>query len=164
VEEIEPPKPPKGILKKTPATPAAAAEPAASRPELPPAELPAWTWSRDDKGLQIKIQVPKVVRTSRAPRPSAHSPSDVPSQTHADIPAAALDVEPRRVLLSIPDRYALDIDLARADAELQAQATSAVAAVNAAQAMALKRHPRDFDVDGARAEWRVAEGLLVLAC
>jgi hypothetical protein len=86
------------------------------------------------------------------------------SQTRADIPTAALDVEARRIVLSIPGRYDLDINLSLSDADIQAQAKTAIAAVNAAQTMALKRNPKDLDVDGARAEWRVADGLLVLAC
>jgi hypothetical protein len=84
------------------------------------------------------------------------------SQTRTDIPQASLDLEGQRLILSIPGKYSLDIDRDLSDADIQKQAKTALAAVNAAQWMALKRNPRDFDVDGAKAEWRVSEGVLVV--
>jgi hypothetical protein len=68
VEEIEPAQPPKGILKKTTKSHASTVSgeaDASGEKEVPlDAELPAWTWSRDETGLKIRIQVPTVVRVS----------------------------------------------------------------------------------------------------
>jgi hypothetical protein len=72
------------------------------------------------------------------------------------MPISTLDLESRRLLLSVPSLYALDIDLTLPDAEL----TSA-AGQNSKNVLMLKRK-RAFDVDAARAEWRVTEGVIVV--
>lgn len=86
------------------------------------------------------------------------------TQTHALIPSTTLDLEPRRILFSAPSApshpaLSLDLDLSHPDAQIErafgADAKSARAALE------LKRQ-RALDVDGARAEWRVAEGALVI--
>ncbi|KZP30199.1 hypothetical protein FIBSPDRAFT_1038526 [Athelia psychrophila] len=94
-----------------------------------------------------------------------HNPRD--QCTHAHIPSAALDLEPRRILLAIPGPYALDVPLDVPDAELvtvsaqlDSDGTTTVTAGGASWetgALGLKR-ARDLDVEGARAEWRVEEG------
>ncbi|KZT23056.1 hypothetical protein NEOLEDRAFT_1070187 [Neolentinus lepideus HHB14362 ss-1] len=62
----------------------------------------------------------------------------VPRMTHAHISSTTLDVEPHRIELLVPGLYALDIS---------------------SDLIKLKR---ELDVDGAQAEWHVAEGTLVL--
>jgi hypothetical protein len=56
---------PKGILKNS--TKAESTPPASIKLD-PSLETPAWTWSRDDSGLQVKIQVPKLVRIATKKR------------------------------------------------------------------------------------------------
>ncbi|KAG9217956.1 hypothetical protein CCMSSC00406_0010274 [Pleurotus cornucopiae] len=60
----------------------------------------------------------------------------VPSLTHSLHATASLDIEPRRIIFSVPSIYFLDLNIALDDAEF----------------VALKRL-RAFDVDNARAEW-----------
>lgn len=52
---------------------------------------------------------------------------------------ATLDLEPRRIVLDVPGTYALDVDTG-----------------------ATMRGARELDIEGARAEWRVGEGVLVV--
>ncbi|KZP06868.1 hypothetical protein FIBSPDRAFT_966064, partial [Athelia psychrophila] len=78
---------------------------------------------------------------------------------------------PRRILLAIPGLYALDVPLDAPDAEpvaasahLDSDGTTTATAGGGgweAGALGLKR-ARDLDVEGARAEWRVEEGCLVV--
>ncbi|KAI5119345.1 hypothetical protein M0805_004022 [Coniferiporia weirii] len=124
---------------------------------LPP---PRWTWTTEGVRLGIEIQLPNFTH-----------------DLHAD---SKLDIEPRRILLSVPRTYFLDINLNLPDAQIgrigasrvddavdteEAEGldvdTLRVKGYNVGQALRLKRQ-RDFDVDGARAEWRVQEGKLVL--
>lgn len=91
-----------------------------------------------------------------------HPPaSPSPTQTHASIPDTTLDLEPRRILFSAPaSSVELDLDLSLPDAEIKR-----IFAENGAEtrraALGLKGE-RPLDVDGARAEWRVGEGVLVI--
>ena len=66
-----------------------------------------------------------------------------------------LELEPRALHLHVPALYTLDVDLDLPDAALPPSPPATRAALE------LKR-ARDLDVDGARAEWRVAEGRLLL--
>jgi len=142
IEEIDAPpssssaperaKKPKGILK----SPETAADLAKATAALP---SPEFSWSKHDAGIQITIRVPGLERTH--------------------IPAATLDLEPRRLLLALPPLYALDLDLDLPDARLRESARLSDA--SAQQALTLKRCP-GLDVDRARAEWRVAEEVLVV--
>lgn len=93
------------------------------------------------------------------------------------IPRSTLDLEPRRIILSIPDLYLLDINLDASDAELMATFSKSEhdSAFSNAEfnngnggekslvdsALTLKR-VRDLDVEGAKAEWRVGEGILII--
>lgn len=79
-------------------------------------------------------------------------------QTHADIAAAALDVEPRRVILDIPSRYHLDIDLSVSDAQI----VSTFGGTSGEGSPLMLKRQREFDVDDATAEWRVQERALIL--
>lgn len=97
---------------------------------------------------------------------------------------ATLDIEGRRLLLHIPDTYFLDINVDLPDAQIgkinafrldsnsKDGSTEAERAMedrvalkirghNAGQALKLKRK-RDWDVDSAKAEWRVQEKKLVV--
>ncbi|KZP30210.1 hypothetical protein FIBSPDRAFT_1038531 [Athelia psychrophila] len=104
-------------------------------------------------------------------RAAAPLTTTICTQTHAHIPSATLDLEPRRILLAIPGLYALDVPLDAPDAELVAASahldsdgTTTATAGGAsweAGALGLKR-AGDLDVDGARAEWRVEEGCLAV--
>ncbi|KAK2466606.1 hypothetical protein APHAL10511_000864 [Amanita phalloides] len=138
-----------------------------------------WRWCKDEEErLRITIAVPNLVH---------------PRQTRDLIHSTALDVEARRLILNIPDRPILDIDLSLSDAEMVAMhsthhARAGVAkraTVSAADiqkslhsasgdqsqirdadlelnnTLMLKRQ-REFDVDGTRAEWRVADGVLIV--
>lgn len=103
------------------------------------------------------------------------------------IPLSTLDLEPRRLILHIPfpTSYTLDINLNLSDAEIVAAASNITTAPASdsntsittsgpsifsstisseeepENALTLKRQ-RDFDVDAAKAEWRVAEDVLVV--
>lgn len=91
-------------------------------------------------------------------------------------------MEPRRIIISIPDLYLLDLNLDASDAELMATFSepkydsyfsnaelnrngkdSSISGRNSLvdSALMLKRM-RNLDVDGAKAEWRVGEGILVI--
>ncbi|KAF7974219.1 hypothetical protein HWV62_13199 [Athelia sp. TMB] len=124
----------KGQPKKKSILKAAAAPPPISEDAGP--TTPKWSWAQ--VGARIKITIV------------------VPALTHAQIAASTLDLEPRRVLLRAPP-YALDLPLDAPDAELAARS----GAGGAEGALGLKR-ARDLDVEVARAEWRVGEGLLVV--
>ncbi|KAI0324895.1 hypothetical protein GY45DRAFT_318408 [Cubamyces sp. BRFM 1775] len=139
--------PPKGILKTGAPSSTLASSPASRIPDL--------SWSRTDDGrLRIVLSVPQLTRES--------------------IPNTTLDLEPRRLIFSTPPSppspstpsstnpvpsYTLDLDLSLPDSQITKAFASAEQ--SAQQALLLKRE-RPLDVDGARAEWRVAEGLLVL--
>jgi hypothetical protein len=65
IEEIRPdmvPTPSKGILKKTHVDASSATKPIPLEAIEMTGATPAWTWSRDDTGFSIKIQVPDIVR------------------------------------------------------------------------------------------------------
>lgn len=111
-----------------------------------PTSLPLeWSWSRLDSGsLNIVFRVPNM--------------------THALIPKTSLDVEPRRIILAIPSHPVLDIDLDISDAEITSRIHNSEIedkAENTTRTLLLKRQ-RDFDVDNTKAEWRVAEGVLIV--
>ncbi|KAF8627597.1 hypothetical protein AX17_006169 [Amanita inopinata Kibby_2008] len=160
----------KGILKSGPKP----VRPSPASTDAYPTNLPpVWKWAKDSGRLRITIAVPNL--------------------THDLIKGAALDVEPRRLTLSIPGRAALDINLDLSDAEIVANASAqkavagkeGVASASAIDMLGggsstdadraqtqtaniepnntlmLKRQ-RDFDVDGATAEWRVADRVLVV--
>ncbi|KAI6030283.1 hypothetical protein EDC04DRAFT_2868976 [Pisolithus marmoratus] len=101
-------------------------------------KIPSWSWSEENSRLCIVIHVPAL--------------------TPAAISLATLDVEPRRILLSVSSLYNLDIDLNASDADLTATFAKADSLM---QALTLKRK-RDLDVDNAKAEWRVADKTIVL--
>ena len=99
-------------------------------------------------------------RRRHAPPWSAHLGV---SQTRASIPDTTLDLEPRRLIFLAPDPtpYALDLDLSQPDAAIQKLFGDTENGDSAMSAMGLKRE-RPLDVDGARAEWHVAEGKLII--
>jgi len=74
----------------------------------------------------------------------------VPKLTRDLIPSSTLDLESRRLLLHVPSLYSLDVNLDLPD-ELLGISNSA---------LTLKRM-RDFNIDGAKADWRIAEGAIV---
>lgn len=90
-------------------------------------------------------------------------------QTHSHIQTSTLDLEPRRIILSIPNLYSLDVNLDASDAELIALSSASRNGNNLVStegddvpsALTLKR-ARDLDIGGAKAEWRVAEGVIVI--
>ncbi|KZP06881.1 hypothetical protein FIBSPDRAFT_1053288 [Athelia psychrophila] len=163
IEEVEVEVPPnsKGILKGEPNNGTAKAKtktnvkgilkPAPAPPKDAGPTTPRWSWAKAETRIKITIAVPLL--------------------THAHIPTATLDLEPRRVLFAVPGLYALDVPLDAPDAELVAASahldsdgtTTATAGGGGWEtgALGLKR-ARDLDVEGARAEWRVEEGCLVV--
>ncbi|KAL5525093.1 hypothetical protein ACEPAF_8962 [Sanghuangporus sanghuang] len=129
---------------------------------LPPLR---WSWSKEGEKLRVEIDVPEMTR-----------------ELHAQ---STLDIEPRRILLHIPQKHFLDVNLDLSDAQIGkmgevpaesledgAEDTVLAEAIqvdalrvrghNAGQALRLKRQ-RDFDVENARAEWRVEEKKLVIS-
>ncbi|KAK0497700.1 pre-RNA processing PIH1/Nop17-domain-containing protein [Armillaria luteobubalina] len=105
-----------------------------------PTPTDTWSWSTSSQPSPSRISI-------RIP---------VPNLTHTLISSTTLDLEPRRLILTIPSQppLNLDIDLSASDAELASKHTLS-------DAIALKRQ-RPFNVDEATAEWRVSEGVLVL--
>ena len=99
--------------------------------------------------------LPHPPRTHARPLTHPPFPPHPPIQTHADVPCAELDLEPRAIHLHVPTLYALDVDLDLPDAALPPSLPATRGALE------LKR-ARDLDVDGARAEWHVAEDRLLL--
>ncbi|OJA09138.1 hypothetical protein AZE42_02310 [Rhizopogon vesiculosus] len=102
----------------------------------PNTHAPTWAWSMAQSKICIVINVPNV--------------------THAHIPNSTLDVEPRKVILHIPSLYDLVVDLDAPDAK-----SGSNHGIHSKGAIELKSL-RDLDVDGANAEWRVAEKVIVL--
>ncbi|KAI0277865.1 pre-RNA processing PIH1/Nop17-domain-containing protein [Russula aff. rugulosa BPL654] len=103
-------------------------------------ETPSWIWRQEGGEIHVTIRVPKL--------------------THASIPSATLDLEPRRFTLFIPDLYALDVDL-----ELPDGTPGKVRSGGDPQGtgyIATLKQARRLDVDRARAEWRVKERSLVI--
>ncbi|KAF8154081.1 pre-RNA processing PIH1/Nop17-domain-containing protein [Crassisporium funariophilum] len=140
-----------------------------------------WTYTKDESGrLRLEIHVPNL--------------------SQALVQGSTLDIEPRRLLLSIPHRRPLDIDLSLSDAEIVSRIAGSNASAAAdttttapsppsstrkepealalqkqledeertkrkeeetARTLKLKRL-RDFDVDGAAAEWMVGSGVVVV--
>ncbi|KAK0463181.1 pre-RNA processing PIH1/Nop17-domain-containing protein [Desarmillaria tabescens] len=96
----------------------------------------SWAWSRSSQSdcIDIRIAVPNLDRSL--------------------IGDTSLDLEPRRLILSVPSQPTLDIDLSISDAELASKHSLS-------DAIALKRQ-RPFKVDEATAEWIVSEKVLVL--
>ncbi|KIP09444.1 hypothetical protein PHLGIDRAFT_67555 [Phlebiopsis gigantea 11061_1 CR5-6] len=125
---IAEPAKPKGILKNGTENPT----------QVPTQATPKFEWTKDDRCIQIRLQMPGLARD--------------------DISSATLDVEPRRIILDVPAKYHLDVDLSMSDAQIVATfgATS-----SEGSALMLKRQ-RDFDVDNAAAEWRVQEGVVLI--
>ncbi|EJD04912.1 uncharacterized protein FOMMEDRAFT_105099 [Fomitiporia mediterranea MF3/22] len=127
---------------------------------LPPLR---WKWRKEGERLKIEIEVPDLMR-----------------DLHAQ---ATLDIESRRILLHIPQKHFLDINLDLSDAQIgklgevpapdddteessfadvMKSETLRVRGHNAGEALRLKRQ-RDFDVEDARAEWRIGEQKLIVS-
>ncbi|KAL0952349.1 hypothetical protein HGRIS_006629 [Hohenbuehelia grisea] len=156
IEEVsasssKPPPIPKSILKKptqdAPDVSSLSLEPSTSGPVAP-----VWTWSKEPSPAMDKIKI--VVQ--------------VPGVTPSHISSSTLDVEAQRFILSIPPLFELDVRLDIPDAEIVANTRSLYSSSRPESsdqapnnALTLKRQ-RDLDVDGARAEWRVQEGILVV--
>jgi hypothetical protein len=96
------------------------------------------------------------------------------NQTRALTQSSSLDIEPRRFTLSIPSRRTLDIELAPSDAEIVSRISATITAAQTlsdsqrtrkdqetSRTLQLKRQ-RDFDVDGAEAEWKVGSEVVII--
>ncbi|KAJ4481072.1 pre-RNA processing PIH1/Nop17-domain-containing protein [Lentinula aciculospora] len=131
--------------------------PAPMAPDRTKTGLPlTWSWhTADDDRLHVQIEVPLVEKTI--------------------ISRSTLDIEPRRLIFSIPDHPVLDLNLSLSDAELVAylgQGSIDItnlsnsskgkgdSAVN--KLLALKRQ-RPFNVDSATAEWFVVDNTLLIS-
>jgi hypothetical protein len=112
---------------------------ASSQEILKSASTPTWTWTPTNDQRKIRFTI------------------NVPNLTHAHISNSTIDVEPRRVILHVPSLYDLDIKL---DVAPDTERTASHGRLGES-ATELKRL-RDLDVDGAKAEWRVAEKVIVL--
>ncbi|KAG1803183.1 pre-RNA processing PIH1/Nop17-domain-containing protein [Suillus subaureus] len=102
-------------------------------------QTPTWTWTPTKDQRKIRFMI------------------NVPNLTHTHISNSTLDVEPRRVMLHVPSLYDLDINF-DVTPDTEPMATNRRLGEGATE---LKRL-RDLDVDGAKAEWRVAEKAIVL--
>lgn len=102
--------------------------------EVPESTPSFWTWSKEGDRLQVSIPTPNITPTL--------------------IKDATLDLEARRIIISIPTLPTLDIDLDLSDAELVSKHPQS-------DVLSLKRQ-RPFLVDEASSEWRVKDRLLVL--
>jgi hypothetical protein len=65
-------------------------------------------------------------------------------------------LEDRRILFHVPSLYSLDINLSLSDAELVASGSG-----ESSSLLALKRM-RNFDTDGAKAQWNVSDKTIFL--
>ncbi|KAJ3856065.1 pre-RNA processing PIH1/Nop17-domain-containing protein [Lentinula lateritia] len=105
-----------------------------------------WSWYRtDDDRLQIQIEVPPVY------------------QEKTIISRSNLDIEPRRLIFSIPDYFVLDLNLSLSDAELVAyfrQKSKEDSTIN--KLLSLKRQ-RPFNVEVATAKWFIADNRLLIS-
>ncbi|KAJ6524476.1 PIH1 family [Mycena capillaripes] len=121
----------KGILKATADAPAPPPRP------TPSASRPTWSWAKATSGaIEITIHIPLLTR--------------------ALVAETTLELEARRLLLSVPAHPPLDINLSVSDAEIVAKSDGPPEG-----ALMLKR-ARELDVDNATAEWRVSDGVLVV--
>ncbi|KAF5357536.1 hypothetical protein D9757_013070 [Collybiopsis confluens] len=120
-------------------------------------QVPAWSWSRIENGLlQIEIRVPALEKSV--------------------ISLCSLDIEPRRLILTIPNHPLLDLNLSLSDAELVARSgkgsTTTITDLGSSEGksdnstvdklLALKRQ-RPFDVEGAIAQWIMADNKLLVS-
>ncbi|EIN05863.1 hypothetical protein PUNSTDRAFT_91505 [Punctularia strigosozonata HHB-11173 SS5] len=137
VQDVSSPKlKPKGILKRSSTNDGGPMSgPIVAADEASPRLLQTRSpeWSWSQQGDQIRVDI------------------RVPGMTRDLVSKSALDLEPRRLLLEVPGMYSLDVDIAAAN--------GGKAGVNKLLDLS---NAREFDVDSARAEWRVAEGILSL--
>ncbi|KAJ3813130.1 pre-RNA processing PIH1/Nop17-domain-containing protein [Lentinula aff. lateritia] len=109
-----------------------------------------WSWYRtDDDRLQIQIEVPPVY------------------QEKTIISRSNLDIEPRRLIFSIPDYFVLDLNLSLSDAELVAyfrQSSTGKSKEDSTinKLLSLKRQ-RPFNVEVATAKWFTADNRLLIS-
>jgi hypothetical protein len=105
------------------------------------------------------------------------NPIPFANQTRALVQSSSLDIEPRRLTLSIPDQRTLDIDLSLSDAEIVSRISSSINAAapqkpltdsqetrkdqETSRTLQLKRQC-DFDVDAAEAEWKTGTEVVVI--
>lgn len=148
--------------------------------DLRNAVAPRWLWWREESGrLCIEVEVPELVRLVcffpvQLKLIQNLTPSTLMLQTMELVRNSTLDVEPRRLLLCVPHMAPLDINMALADADMEQYWAGSVASTglssdlednlvssNIRKALNLKRE-RDFDVDGAEAEWNVGSGVVVI--
>ncbi|KAJ7353442.1 pre-RNA processing PIH1/Nop17-domain-containing protein [Mycena albidolilacea] len=119
--------PTKGILKP----------PTASAPSNTTTSRLTWRWSKTTMGaIEITIVIPYLTR--------------------ALVTETTLELEARRLLLTVRGHPPLDINVGVSDAEIAATCGTAPDG-----GLTLKRE-RELDVEAATAEWRVADGVLVV--
>lgn len=139
IQEITPPS--KGILKNSP-----------TRTE----KVPAWKWSQDGPQIVITISVPDLVSAKRLYCFSLLSYR--PQIDRSRIQKSTLDIEERRLIFNIPALYALDINL---DLSVDLPHSCVTDNESREQFTTLKR-ARTFDVNNSVAEWRVAQGIILI--
>lgn len=119
----------------------------------------------DDRNTADRLNSPP---TLPVPWPCIHwNDLHIRQQTRSAISNTTLDIEARRLIFSAPfqaassspeNSYALDLDLSQPDSDIEKYLGNEQ---SAQQALTLKRQ-REFDVDRARAEWRIAEGQFII--
>ncbi|KAG2361373.1 pre-RNA processing PIH1/Nop17-domain-containing protein [Suillus spraguei] len=101
--------------------------------------VPTWSWTLTKDQRKIRFMI------------------NVPNLTHAHISNSTLDVEPRRVILHVPSLYDLDINL-----DVEQDTESVASHGRLGEGVTGFKRFKDLDVDGAKAEWQVAEKVIVL--
>jgi hypothetical protein len=90
------------------------------------------------------------------------------------IASSTLHISPRALELTIPDRRPLIIDLSLSDAEIESRTGAAYSPTSSdtevhkwktrqqeeTKAVLQLKRQRDFDVDGAEAEWKIGSGVI----
>lgn len=104
-------------------------------------EQPAFTWSQEDDHIVLNIEVPRL--------------------SHAHIASSTLDVEPHRLILAIPPFYLLDLNIDMPDAQMPVVFGERAGEVSRLKRV-VKERKEGFDVESAKAEWRVAERSVVV--
>jgi len=102
-------------------------------------KVPVWKWSQAGSQIVLTICVPELVDRSQ-------------------IQTSTLDIEERRLILTIKSLYALDINL---DVPEHLSNSCVIDSETREQFTTLER-ARAFDVNNAAAEWRVAKGVILI--
>lgn len=94
-------------------------------------------------------------------------------QTPSLVETAALDIEPRKLLLVIPKYRSVHINLDLPDAEISSRIIQSLSELTPDESVETRRdeetmrvlrlkRERDFDIEVAEAEWKIGSGVVVI--